>query len=302
MTGLRLGLIGAGPWGRILLRTASGIEGARIARIATRRPETLDGIPADCAVSADWRALIEAGDLDGVIIASPPALHREMAAMGLARGLAVFLEKPMALDVADAADLLALVREKRGILQIDHIDLFNPAWRALRGHLRALGQLHGGEARFGADGPVRSDVSALWDWAPHPVALALDLFGTPQTVRLTALKRREAGRLNAVFELGFAGDAVVTVETGNDFAEKERRFLVKGERGSLCYDDRSPKKLVRTDGAGDAALPVPDTQPLTLALRRFADAIRAGGPSDEDAVLGLGVVSVIASLEKAAQA
>lgn len=299
---MRLGLIGTGPWGRILLHALNAIQTARVTRIATRRPESLDAVPQGCEVHADWRALIGAGDLDGVVIASPPAMHREMAEAALHLGLAVFLEKPMTLTATDAGALLARVRESGGILQIDHIDLFNPAWQGLRAHVGELGPLRSAEARFGADGPVRSDISALWDWAPHPVALALNLFGTSKSVRLVAIKRREPNRLNAAFELTFGNGVRVGIEAGNDFAQKERRFIVHGEHGSLCYDDRSPTKLVRRGPQGDAPLAIGDGTPVTRALQRFIDSIQAGQPSFEDAELGLGVVSAIAAIDEAVNA
>ena len=91
---LNLGLIGAGSWGRNYIRTLAGLEGVDLVRLCSRNPESAKLAGPDCEISPDWRQLIEAGDLDGVIIAAPPALQSEMMLAAIGRGLPVLAEKP----------------------------------------------------------------------------------------------------------------------------------------------------------------------------------------------------------------
>src|SRR5229473_890850 len=104
-TPVRLGLIGAGRWGRNYLRTIAATPGVRLARLASRNPDSVRLAPADCAVTPDWRDLLDRNALDGVIIATPAALHAEMALAAMDAGLPVLVEKPLTMDIAQARAL-----------------------------------------------------------------------------------------------------------------------------------------------------------------------------------------------------
>jgi len=75
---LRLGLVGAGRWGRNYIRTIAELEDVVLARLASRAPDAAALAGDGCAVAADWSELITAGDLDGVIVATPPATHADI--------------------------------------------------------------------------------------------------------------------------------------------------------------------------------------------------------------------------------
>src|SRR3989338_8608758 len=75
---VRIGLIGAGRWGQVYLRTLALLqERCRLTHVATSRPEAVSRYPQPVTVTPDWRALIRA-ECDAVIIATPPAVHAEM--------------------------------------------------------------------------------------------------------------------------------------------------------------------------------------------------------------------------------
>ena len=76
---LRLGLLGAGRWGRNYIRTIAASAGVRLARLASRNPDSANLVPPDCVIFADWREMLDARALDGVIVATPPGVHAEMA-------------------------------------------------------------------------------------------------------------------------------------------------------------------------------------------------------------------------------
>ena len=103
---LNLGLIGAGPWGRNYIDTIRALDGVALTRLASRNPESAALAGPDCEITGDWRKMLAAGDLDGVIIATPPALHAEMTLAAIDRGVAVLVEKPMTLNLAEAEIVL----------------------------------------------------------------------------------------------------------------------------------------------------------------------------------------------------
>ena len=188
---VRLGLVGAGRWGRNYVRTITALDGVVLARIASRNPETGSLVGADCVVVADWRAVAEADDLDGVVVATPPAQHAEIVCAAVAAGRAVLVEKPLTLDLGEARALRRFVGEHAGFVMVDHIHLFHPAYRALKATGRRLGAIRQIAAAAGNRGAYRDDAPVLWDWGCHDVALCLDLMGTPpETVDAERIEAR----------------------------------------------------------------------------------------------------------------
>ncbi len=276
----RLALIGAGRWGRTILRALEDVPDARVTLVASTSVETARLVPPGCRVSADWRA-VTADDVDAVLIATPAALHAEMSLAALDAGKAVFVEKPLALSPLDARKVAA--HAQGGILHVDHLDLSNPAWRALKAELPRIGEIVHIDATFGTfDGRV--DVSPLWDWGPHAVALCIDLLGSPHAVDVLP-----DGKL----VLRFAGQCSAEISLGNRLTARARRLFVAGRRGTLTYDDNADVKVVLQTEHGEGAIPYESERPLTVALERFVSGVRIGPPDVADAKLGIAVVDVL---------
>src|SRR3990172_2252392 len=103
---MRIGLIGAGRWGRRYIETLAYIPSVRLAHLASTNPESRKLAPEECLVTPRWREVAENRDLDGVILATPPAMHLEMALTAIRAGIAVLVEKPMTLSLIDARTLV----------------------------------------------------------------------------------------------------------------------------------------------------------------------------------------------------
>jgi UDP-2-acetamido-3-amino-2,3-dideoxy-glucuronate N-acetyltransferase len=281
--GLSLALIGVGRWGKTILRALETVPGARVAFVASTNAETARLVPEGCSIDASWRAVANADGVDAVIIATPAALHAEMALAALSARKAVFVEKPLALTPSDARRVAT--GAEGGVLCVDHLDLCNPAWHALKGELLRIDEVVRIEATFGTfDG--RADVSPLWDWGPHAVALCIDLAGRPSDLSVLP-----DGKL----ELRFASGCRAHITLGNRLPARARRLVVFGKRGALAYDDNAEVKVLLRAGQTETAIPYGSERPLTLALRRFVSMARAPRPSFADAELGVAVVDVLAS-------
>ncbi len=307
---LRLGLIGAGRWGRNIIRTIAGLEGVRLAALASRNPESVRLVTADCAVSGDWHAMLDQGAIDAVIVATPPALHAEMVRAAVARDLPVLAEKPLTLDLREAQALRDFVAERAGTVMVDHTHLFHPAYRALKRALPGLGPIRAIESLAGNEGPFRSDVPVLWDWGAHDVAFCLDLLGAlPREVGASIVARRETPEgVGQVVEIraSFPGAVSAVARFGNILA-KARRLSVYVEGGVLVYDDVAQDKLMLHPPAQPheaprepgAPLPYEAGMPLSCAVSEFARAARAADTSLGSLDLGVDVVRVLERCEAA---
>lgn len=299
---VRLGLIGFGPWGKVVLRSLCSSRAARITRIASRNPATPALVGPKIRVTDDWRSLIRARDIDGIIVASPPALHFAMTSAAVERGLPVFVEKPLTLDIRSARKLLALTARKKGFVLVDHIHLFHPGFRALKKRSTKLLPLRKILTWGGNRGPVRPDVDSLWDVAPHDISMTLDLLGhSPETV--TVSRRRSKilrGAEMFVIDLGFSSGVRARLTVGNGMSQKRRRFEAHGEDGGLAYDEILPDQLTRLPKGAKRWKPLPFTRrkPLTAAFETFAEAIRSGSTDLSSLERGVDVISILSRCDK----
>ncbi len=307
---IRLGLIGAGRWGRNYIRTLRALEGVKLARLASRNPETLSLVDDACIVSENWEEVASARDIDGVIIATPPAVHAEMAETAITFGRPVLVEKPLTMNLSEAIGLRRLVEEYDGYVMVGHTHLFHPAYRALKQLAPALGPVRAIRAEAGNRGPFRDDTPVLWDWGIHDVALCLDLLGTMPIAggADVAESRQTEDGLGQILDLKliFPDDVIAQIRIGN-IMDKRRRFTAHFETAVLVFDDLAPNMLTlhaptqdftAPRGPGEA-LDITLEMPLGVVVREFVQAI---ADKDDDLVsldLGVAAVSVLSDCERA---
>lgn len=302
---VRLGLIGAGRWGRNYIRTITGLDGLRLTAVASRNPGTASLVPDGCAVSPDWRELVTGKKIDGVVIATPPRQHAEMVRAAIDAKLPALVEKPLTLDLAEALALRDAAVSSGGFFMVGHTHLFHPAYRALKALAPELGPVRALRGEAGNFGPYRPDTPVLWDWGPHDVALCLDLMGKmPEEARSRVAERRTVeGGVGEIVEMSltFPGGVGAELRFGT-LMPRRRWFAAHFDKGVLVYDDLAPAKLTRHAPTSSYAAPtgsgipveIPDELPLTNVVKAFAAAIRSGKRDPEPMHFGVRVVEVLA--------
>ncbi|HTW89475.1 MAG TPA: Gfo/Idh/MocA family oxidoreductase [Candidatus Binataceae bacterium] len=137
MAELRAAVIGVGKLGALHARKYAALNGVRLVSVVDLDTARVRQIAAECQTAGlgDYRELV--GTVDLVSVATPSLTHYEVAAWMLRAGVDVLLEKPMAASVAEARELAAIAGRHGRILQIGHLERFNPAIIHLRSILRA---------------------------------------------------------------------------------------------------------------------------------------------------------------------
>ncbi len=258
---VRLGLIGAGAWGRNYLRTAAA-DGLHVSCVCRATAAPVDGF-AEIPVTDDLGQLFRS--CDAVVVATPPASHESAVMRAIDAGKPVLLEKPAALS-ATSVDRMLSAADAHGVpLLVGHIHLFHPRFSLLRDRVRRRSGPAKVLSTAGNRGPFR-DYPSLWDWGPHDVSMCLSLFDrAPDDVEAV---RHDDGTGNGVVDiltLGFA-DSRAVLRFGNGMGAKVRRFEVLRGGDELVYDD-SP-------GSIDMSPP-----PLQVMLESFVSVVD-GGPRD----------------------
>ena len=196
----RLGFLGVGWIGRNRLQAIAGSGLGRIAAFADPAVDDLEEAP-DARVAADLDELLDA-DLDGVVIATPSALHAEQAIAALDAGRAVFCQKPLARTADETRRVIEAARAADRLLGVDLSYRHTTAARAVREQVAAgrLGPVHAVELVFhnayGPDKPWFLDVElsgggCVIDLGIHLVDLLLWTLGFPEVERMEARRWRE---------------------------------------------------------------------------------------------------------------
>ncbi len=278
--------MGTGRWGSVILKTLHTIPSCKVAYQVTR----------------DWRTLLTKNDIDGVIIATPPATHAQIALPFIRRGIPVFIEKPMTLNVREARKLVAAAKKSRSLVFVGHIHLYNPAYQETKKLSRTLGKIRFLLGEGGSIGPFREDYSAMWDWS-HAVYLMVDIMGKmPQKVSAWAgasLRPKTKLWSSSQIKLDFKGGTTGYILSSSLLPQKRSRLTIVGEKSSLVYDDILPKQKVTSYQKNKVSFPpYKAAMPLTRELEAFLKGIKKKEKPVSGIAQGLAVVQILDAAER----
>ncbi|WP_293095787.1 Gfo/Idh/MocA family oxidoreductase [Moorena sp. SIOASIH] len=172
-------ILGAGRWGKHLIRNFLTHPDACLVAVVDPYPETLAAIKdkynlaPEVRLATDWESIRNLRTIEAVVIATPAVTHYTLIKDALQQGKHVLAEKPLTLDVAECLELCHLAQEQQLQLMVDHTYLFHPAVKRAQEVVNSgcLGDLRYGYAARTNLGPVRQDVDSLWDLAIHDIAI-----------------------------------------------------------------------------------------------------------------------------------
>ena len=237
MQPVRVGVIGIGNMGWHHARVLSLLKDADLVGVADPDPQR--GRLAVEQFGCRWFPAYEEllGQVEAVCIAVPTLLHHRVGMACFNAGVHVLIEKPIAASQEEAAELIQAADAAGRLLQVGHIERFNPAFRELV-KVVANEQVVVLEARRHSPNPDRAnDVSVVLDLMIHDIDLVLELAGAP-VVRLAAAGGRSAeGPIDYVnATLGFANGVVASL-TASKMAHRKIRSLSAHCRSALVESD-----------------------------------------------------------------
>lgn len=287
----RIGVIGAGHWGPNLIRNFHSSGRSRVVAVADRdakRLARIGGLYPEVACLPDGADLLRRDDLDAVVIATPTATHHAVAKAALERGLDVFIEKPLARTAAEADDLVRAAATAKKLLFVGHVFLFNEGIRAVKKRIDAgeLGRINYVQSLRTNLGPVRTDVSALWDLASHDVSIfQYWLGGRPHKATGKGGVYINRGIEDVVFAtVEYPSGALANLQASWLSPQKIRQITVVGDRKMLVFDDMNLQEPLRVYDKGMAE-PSGD-QPIVDSFAGFRSSIREGDIHIPRVVLG----------------
>lgn len=332
---VRIGLLGLGYWGPNYARVVTELPEGRLVAACDSSPEALGFLDArypGVRTTTSASEVMASPDVDAIIVATPPSTHFTLSQEALEAGKHVLCEKPLGLTMAECDELIALAERKERVLFVGHTFVYNPAVRLMRELIDAgeVGRvLYCHAARTGL-GPIRGDVNALWDLAPHDLSILFYLIGSePVSVSAHGQAFLKDEWEDVVFlHLRFEDGAIASAHVSWLDPYKTRRVTVVGDRRMLVFDDVAvdEKLKVYDRGAsyeavsaaargtefgeyralirdGEIRSPtVPPSEPLKEQVAHFFDCCRTGEQPETDGTAGRRVVAVLEAATKSLRA
>jgi len=315
---LRVGVIGAGAWGKNHVRTVATLADAELAAVCDADPKTRERLTRQYpAVHITGEVADLVGRVDAVVIASPAATHARVALQCVEAGKPCLVEKPFALSTADA-DAVARAAAARDVpVLAGHLLVFHPAVERLRtlvqgGDLGRIYYLYGLRVNLGQ---VRADENALWSFGPHDVSMALYLLGeAPVRVAAHGKSYLQPKVEDVVFlTMEFGSGVLAHVQLSWLDPHKERKLTVVGATKMVVFDDMEAREKLRiydkgverppeygsygealSIREGDIFIPkIPNVEPLAAELGHFVRVARRTEPPRAAAADGVAVVKVL---------
>jgi predicted dehydrogenase len=277
---IRVAVVGAGNFGRNHVRVYRDLADAELVGVvdtdAERARQT--GAEFSTAVLPDLAAL--AGRVDAVSLAVPTVEHARIGCRLLELGIDVLVEKPMAATLAQADELIAAARRNGRVLQVGHLERYNPAVVAVEKIVSRplFFEVH----RLGVFSPRSLDIDVVYDVMIHDLDILLALAGAPVTdlkaVGVPVLSdKMDIAHARIEFESG----AVANLTASRVSTERVRkmRFFQQHEYISVDYTRQDALRVrVRQPGPQPQfdfeKLPVQPEEPLRAELRAFLGAVR----------------------------
>jgi predicted dehydrogenase len=277
---IRVAVVGAGEFGRNHARVYRELLGADLVGIYDKNLERAAQIAAEFQTKAFASLEDLRGQVDAASVAVPTIDHATIGCRLMEFGLDVLVEKPMATDVAEADSLIAASKKYSRILQVGHVERFNPAVIAVEPILNRplFFEVH----RLGVFTPRSLDVDVIFDLMIHDLDILLTLVKEPVTeVKAVGIPVLTDKVDIAHARLEFAGGAVANVTASRVSTERVRkmRFFQQHEYISLDYARRDALRVaVKKPGPQPEfafeKLNAPAVEPLHAELDAFIESVR----------------------------
>ena len=270
-----MAVVGAGQFGRNHVRVVRQSERAELLAVVDIDAARAAEAAAGCTALTDYRDL--RGRVDAAIVAAPTAAHAEIGCELMRAGIDVLVEKPIASELDSATRLIDTARAQGRILQVGHLERYNPAVVALEQIVRQplFFEIH----RLNLFSPRSLDIDIVLDLMIHDLDIVLRLVGE---ARLEEIRAAGISILSEKVDIGnvrlqFSGGCVANLTASRVSTERVRklRLFQPHEYISLDYGKQHAVKFhVGADRQiSFAELPVVKGEPLALQFEAFLDSM-----------------------------
>lgn len=323
---VNLGQIGIGTWGQNLLRNFSNLKDCAVKICCDKNKSALEKIKLNyndkIKVTDDFDNLLKEPKLDAVVISTLPVTHARFAIKALSKSKHVFVEKPLALKIEDAEEMIRTAKKNKRVLMVGHLLLYHPAVKKLKSYIKegVLGDIHYIYSTRVNLGQVRAEENALWSLTSHDISVAMYLLEKmPLRVQAIGKSYIRKNIQDVVFvTLNFKNNVIAHIHASWLDPHKIRKFTIVGAKKMAIFDDMESSEKIRlydkgfawqknygnyetflTLREGDIHIPKIDmVEPLKLECQHFIDCIANKKEPFTDGENGLEALKVLDAAQK----
>ena len=273
---VRVGVVGAGSFGRHHLRILKQCAKAELVAVVDTNPERAHAAAAEFGCAAVTDLLQLPGLVEAAVVSAPTSAHAEIGCALLENGLDLLIEKPIAADRLSGQRLVETAERHGRILQIGHLERFNPGVAALKRivNVPLFFEVH----RLSLFSPRSLDVDVVLDLMIHDLDIVLDMVGEiPCEVRAAGLILLSGKVDIANVRLAFPGGCVANLTASRVSTERVRklRLFQPHQYISLDYERQQAAAFTVSEHQriGFEDLKVDKQEPLRLEVESFLDAV-----------------------------
>jgi len=324
---MNFAIIGLGYWGKNYYRILNSNDNINLSAVVDSNQNII--LDEGTKHFPDLEDLLNSEiNIDAAIIATPTNTHYEITKKLLNNGIHVLVEKPLSTKTDEASELINLADEKNLVLLTDHTFLYNEAINF------AIKSIHDGEIgsllhiNFERTnlGPIRSDVSCLWDLTTHDVSILNAITpNEPTQIRASSFNTSQTEAFDMVnVSLNYENNLFVTMFSSWLHPEKTRKIKIVGDKKMIVFDDLNFNEPIKiydkkfdqiydkeisqnnnnsffSFSIGDVVSPfIQNSEPLQQVVKHFMSSIENDETfiSNNNNEIALRTVSLLENIEK----
>jgi predicted dehydrogenase len=325
-----IAIFGSGYWGINYVRVFHELPAARVVAVCdlsqNRLQEVKQRFP-EVEVTSELDHALQLDGVEAAVVCTQAKTHYDIAWRCLAAGKHVLIEKPITTTAVEAEALIRLAKSKSLILMVGHTFLYNSGVRKVKEYINQAqaGQLYYLYARRTNLGPIRQDVNAMWDLAPHDISIFNYLLDrTPEWVSAVGVRalgnqHEDVGFVSLGYPNGLVGHIHVSWADPN----KVREVVIVGSKKRIVFDDLNALERVKiyekgvtpaspeaasfgefqfTVRDGDIFSPrVEVSEPLKNQCLHFLECVTQDKQPFTDGQTGIAVVQVMQAIDRSLQ-
>ncbi|PYT90132.1 MAG: oxidoreductase [Acidobacteria bacterium] len=321
-----IAVIGCGYWGMNYVRIFNELTESRVVAVCEQCPERLKEVARrfpNVYLTTQIEDVISQPDVQAVIVCTEATSHFNVTRRLLLAGKHVLVEKPLTTTSSHAQELIELADSQSATLMVGHTFIFNAGVRKVKEYVQQdSGRVYYLYARRTNLGPIRRDVNALWDLAPHDIAIFNYLLNsTPGWVSAIGGKVLGNCRDDVGFiSLGYPNNVLAHVHVSWADPDKAREVVVVKSDRRIVFNDLNGVEQVRVFEKGvspveeeplnygelrfqirdgDIVSPrVEPAEPLKNQCRHFLECVRTGKSPLSNGTDGRDVVRVLEAMNR----
>ena len=306
----KIGIIGAGLWGRNIIRNFYNL--GYLHTVCDIDNENLKNVISDynnVNTTNDYKEILNNPEIKGVVVVTPSHTHYKIVKELLEHGKNVYVEKPISTVANEALSLMNLADEKGLVLMVGHLLLYHPVVNRLKMLIEegVLGEIKYIQSDRLNINYFKNDRSVMWDLAPHDVSMISYIIDKKPKKVVSAVGASSDGNnimdithITLEFENGIIGH----ISDSWIHPQKRVNLLVRGTKATAVFDDTiSENKLqifdnVKPKTNQSVSLDYIEIEPLKLECQHFVTCIENKTKARSDGENGYEVVKVLEEAEK----